>query len=222
MWCPNNLEDSGQLPTPWKEPAQLNLTLPMDPHGFLLQSPFHPWIPPPVHNMSTSSPSPFSSSPSSVSSTSNPLLMEFTWSPGGVDFPSGLHVLVVSIRTQGMFHKMHPQGIEYTIICFECLCKQWLPLPLDHRVLKYLTNGFYMQYIIQFVKRNCHMHSKCVFNGWCLFVHFMIVVSIDGKSSKHTSVMHLWEPFFNTNSMVMLVLWSERPYMASLANTQVW
>ena len=37
------------------------------------------WSPPPVHHLSTSSPSP-------VSSTSSPLLMDSTWSPGGVDW----------------------------------------------------------------------------------------------------------------------------------------
>ena len=59
------------------------------------------------------------------------------WSPGGLHVESRwtgpCGVLVESIRTQGMFHKMHPQGIEHTISCIECLCKQQLPLPLDHR-----------------------------------------------------------------------------------------
>ena len=40
------------------------------------------------------------------------------------------------------------------------------------------------------------------FNG---DVGFMIGVTIYSKSGKHASVIHLWEPFFNMNSMVMLV-----------------
>ena len=43
---------------------------------------------------------------------------------------------------------------------------------------------------------------QCEFNG---DVGFVIRVTIYGKSGKHTSVIHLWEPFFNVNSMVMLV-----------------
>ena len=40
------------------------------------------------------------------------------------------------------------------------------------------------------------------FNG---DVGFMIRVTIYGKSGKHTSVIHLREPFFDVNSMVMSV-----------------
>ena len=57
------------------------------------------------------------------------------------------------------------------------------------------------------------------FNG---DVSFVIQVTIYGKSGKHTSVIHFQEPFFDVNSMVMSVLWSEWPYMASPTNTQVW
>ena len=60
---------------------------------------------------------------------------------------------------------------------------------------------------------------QCEFNG---DVSFVIRMTIYGKSGKHTSVIHLWEPFFDVNLMVMSVLWSEWPYMASSANTQVW
>ena len=70
------------------------------------------------------------------------------WSPGGLHVESRwtgpCGVLVESIRTQGMFHKMHLQGIEDTISCIACLYRQQPPLPLDHRVLKYLTNEFYI------------------------------------------------------------------------------
>ena len=61
--------------------------------------------------------------------------------------------------------------------------------------------------------------SQCEFNG---DVSFVIRVTIFGKSGKHTSVIHLREPFFDVNSTVMLFSWSEWPYMASLENTQVW
>ena len=98
-----------------------------------------------VHLQSTISPPP-------VLLQSPPLPVHSSWSPGGVDwrwildlakFKESLSgVLVESIRTQGRFHKMHPQGIEHTISCIECLCKQQQPLPLDHRVLKYWTKGF--------------------------------------------------------------------------------
>ena len=68
------------------------------------------------------------------------------WSHGGLHVESWwtgpCGVLVESVRTQGMFHKMHLQGIEHTISCIECLYKQQPPLPLDHRVLKYLTKRF--------------------------------------------------------------------------------
>ena len=56
------------------------------------------------------------------------------------------------------------------------------------------------------------------FNG---DVSFVIRVTIYGKSGKHTSVIHFQEPFFDVNSTVMSVSWSEWPYMASPANTQV-
>ena len=62
-------------------------------------------------------------------------------------------------------------------------------------------------------------HFQREFNG---DVSFVIRMTIYGKSGKHTSVIHLWEPFFDVNLMVMSVLWSEWPYMASSANTQVW
>ena len=70
---------------------------------------------------------------------------------------------------------------------------------------------------------------KCDTSSGTIFRHefngdvgFMIRVTIYGKSSKPTSVIHLREPFFDMNSMVMSVSWSEWPYMASPANTQVW
>ena len=68
------------------------------------------------------------------------------WSPPPVflQSPTPHRLLMESISTQGMFHKMHLQGLEHTISCIKCLCKQLLPLPLDHRVLKYLTNGFHI------------------------------------------------------------------------------
>ena len=143
--------------------TKLYLTLP---HG-------SSWSPPavPISSMeSTSSPQSVHlqsfSSLLHFQSTPHRVHMESRWSGLEVDFglsqiqrvtgwsPGGLHVeswwtgpcgvLVESIRTQGMFHKMHLQGIEHTISCIECLCKQQLPLPLGHRVLKYLTNGFYI------------------------------------------------------------------------------
>ena len=57
------------------------------------------------------------------------------------------------------------------------------------------------------------------FNG---DVGFIIRVTIYGKSSKYTSMIHFQEPFFNVNLTVMSVLQSEWPYMVSPANTQVW
>ena len=72
-------------------------------------------------------------------------------------------------------------------------------------------------------KHNCDTSSgtifRCEFNG---DIGFVIRATIYGKSGKHTSVIHLREPFFDVNSTVMSVLWSEWPYMASPANTQVW
>jgi hypothetical protein len=60
------------------------------------------------------------------------------------------------------------------------------------------------------------MVFQCEFNN---DVCFMIGVTIYGKTGKHTSVIHLLEQFFNVNSMVMFVSWSEWPYMAKPANT---
>ena len=44
---------------------------------------------------------------------------------------------------------------------------------------------------------------RCEFNS---DVGFVIRVTIYGKSGKHTSMIHFQEPFFDVNSMVMLVL----------------
>ena len=56
-------------------------------------------------------------------------------------------------------------------------------------------------------KHKCDTSSgtifRCEFNG---DVGFVIRVTIYGKSSKHKSMIHFQEPFFDVNSMVMLVL----------------
>ena len=58
-------------------------------------------------------------------------------------------------------------------------------------------------------------------------VHFVVGVTIYGNTGqygntgKYASVIYHLEPFFNVNSMVMSIAWSELPYVAILANVQV-
>ena len=61
----------------------------------------------------------------------------------------------------------------------------------------------------------CYISSKTVF--WCEFngdVCCVIKVAIYGNTNKYTSVVYHLEPFFNVNSMVMSIVWLERPHMA--------
>ena len=68
----------------------------------------------------------------------------------------------------------------------------------------------------------CYTCSGPVF--WCEFngdVRFVIGVTIYGNTGKCGSVIHVLDQFFDVNSMVMSILWSEWPYMAMLANAWV-
>ena len=61
----------------------------------------------------------------------------------------------------------------------------------------------------------CYISSKTIF--WCEFngdVCCVIKVTIYGNTNKYTSVVYHLELFFNVNSMVMSIVWSERPHMA--------
>jgi len=65
----------------------------------------------------------------------------------------------------------------------------------------------------------CYIWFRAVF--WREFngdVHFVIRMTICGNSGKHISVIYGSEQFFDVNSMVMSVLWSEWSYMAIPGN----
>ena len=69
------------------------------------------------------------------------------------------------------------------------------------------------------------MDSSWTLHGLCITCSKVLIipskscgVPVESPWSPH----HLWEPFFDVNSMVMSVSSSEWPYMASPANTEVW
>ena len=69
------------------------------------------------------------------------------------------------------------------------------------------------------------MDSSWTLHGLCITCSKVLIipskscgVPVESQWSHH----HLWEPFFDVNSMVMSVSSSEWPYMASPANTEVW